>query len=101
MINRLLIICIGIFGGLWISWPGIIKNESWECSKQIIIKSKTKGTPLRVVMALSPKHFLRRKSYRGAFGKIRILGDTCFREIIIKTISLLISENNSGLNKDV
>ena len=79
MTKKLLLLFIGFFGGLWISWPGIVKEESWLCAKKVIIQSKKGETSLKATMAVSPKFFLSRKSYRGTIGKIRILGDACFR----------------------
>ncbi|AAP99759.1 MULTISPECIES: hypothetical protein [Prochlorococcus] len=80
MIKRLLPILIGFVGGLWISWPGIIRNEGWVCAKKIVIQSNNgQSTPIRAALAVPPKYFLNKGSYKGILGKIRIIGDACFR----------------------
>ncbi|KGG16176.1 MULTISPECIES: hypothetical protein [unclassified Prochlorococcus] len=79
MVKRLYLVFLGVAGGLWVSWPGIIRNEAWVCAKNVIIQSNGKGTPLKVALSVPPKFFLSRRAYKGTFGKIRIMGDTCFR----------------------
>ena len=79
MAKKSVFVFIGIIVGLWISWPGIMKSDSWRCAMKIINQSNRKGTSLRALIAISPKYFLSRESYKGGFGKTRIIGDACFR----------------------
>ena len=78
MIKSLLILGAGVFGGLWIAWPGISSKENWRCALEIALKSKEDKSDVRTFMAVSPK-FLINRSNHGPFSKVRILGDTCFR----------------------
>ncbi len=73
------LILIGFLGGLWVSWPGILMSDRWICAMTLIKRSRNQATPIQTALALPPKYFLNRRSYRGILGKARILGDTCFR----------------------
>ncbi|WP_269623176.1 hypothetical protein [Prochlorococcus marinus] len=79
MFKNILMVSLGLFCGLWASWPGITKNQSWICAKNLIIDSREQKTPIRAILAVPPKYFLGRKSYKGILGRTRILGDACFR----------------------
>ena len=79
MAKKSLLILLGLISGLWLSWPGIIKSDSWSCAIKIVQKSRRNGTPTRAFLAISPKYFLSRRSYKGVIGKARIIGDACFR----------------------
>ena len=79
MVKNLLLIFLGIIGGLWISWPGIIKSDSWACAIKVINQSKQQSVSLKALLAISPKYFLNRRSYKGNIGKTRVVGDACFR----------------------
>ena len=78
-VRGLLIFLSGLIVGLWISWPEILRAKSWSCAIKTVKKSHGKGTPVKAVLELSPNYFLNRRSYKGSLGKLRILGDACFR----------------------
>ena len=68
----------GIFLGSWISWPGIILPQNWECFMRIINNSKKDKLSLKAVLSISPKILLQpyTMNYRS---KLRIVSDACFR----------------------
>ena len=77
--KNLLLLGGGFFFGLYVCWPGIIKTENWTCVKEITLDSMKSKTPIRAALSTPPKYFLNSPSYKGSLGKVRILGDTCFR----------------------
>ena len=78
MLRNFLFVLIGLFGGLWIAWPGIINKNNWGCAKDILLKSKEEKTDIRAVLAVSPKYFLEKKNQQ-PMEQLRVLGDACFR----------------------
>ena len=78
MLRNLFFTSIGILGGLWIAWPGIVNKENFSCVSEIILKSQNEKADVRAIMAVSPKYLLRSKS-NGPFDQLRVVGDACFR----------------------
>ncbi len=78
MLRNLLFLFLGMFGGIWLAWPGIIDKDNWGCAKDIVLKSRNDGMDIRAALALSPKYFLRTNS-NSPMEKIRVVGDACFR----------------------
>ena len=78
MLKSLLFLLTGVFGGLWLAWPGVTNQENWFCAKEIVLKSQGNRTDIRTVMAVSPNYFLKKKS-QGLMDKLRVVGDACFR----------------------
>jgi len=64
--------------GLWISWPGIISLENWECVKEIINKSNKEKISLKALLAVSPNYLLKGTKNDNST-KLRIVSDACFR----------------------
>ena len=73
-----LFLFLGIFVGLYLSWPGLVIPENWKCFKDIIAKSNEDKISLRAAMEISPSYVLKRKNRKMA-SKIRIVADACFR----------------------
>ena len=69
---------IGVFAGLYLSWPGILFSRNWKCFNDIISKSTKDKISLRAAMEISPSYVLKRKNRKTA-SKIRIVADACFR----------------------
>ena len=74
----LLFLFFGIFAGLYISWPGLVKPENWKCFNDIISKSSEDKISLKAALEISPSYVLKRKNRKMA-SKIRIVADACFR----------------------
>ena len=70
-----LFIFIGIFAGLYLSWPGILIPGNWKCFNQITAEDKIS---LKAALEISPSYFLKAKNKKITF-KIRIVVDACFR----------------------
>ena len=68
----------GIFVGLYLSWPGLVKPENWKCFNDIIAKSTEDKISLKAALEISPSYLLKGKS-RTKASKIRIVADACFR----------------------
>ena len=89
MIKTLVLIFLGMWGGLWIVWPGISTGKGWGCTKDFVLNGdryqKTSSSLLRSVerkikisSSVSPEILLKQKDLN-LIQKIRILGDACFR----------------------
>ncbi len=78
MFRNLFFLSLGLVGGLWLIWPGIVTKESWSCAKDVVIKSQKEQIDIRTVLAASPRHLINRKQL-GPRDKLRIIGDACFR----------------------
>ena len=78
MLRNFLFVLLGLFGGLWIAWPGISDKGNWICAKEIVMKSKEERTDIRAVLAISPKYLMGRKRH-APMDQLRIVGDACFR----------------------
>ena len=79
MIRNLFFVLLGMIGGLWLVWPGVIKQESWDCAKEVVLKSQREQVDIRVVLASSPRDLINREKL-GNRDKLRIIGDACFRK---------------------
>ncbi len=68
----------GFFTGLYLSWPGILISKNWKCFYEIIEKSSEDKISIKVVLEVSPSHFIKGNNKNMA-SKIRVLADACFR----------------------
>ena len=73
-----LFICLGIFLGVYLSWPGILIPENWKCFNEIIAKSAEDKISFKAALEISPSYFLKAKNKKTS-SKIRIVADACFR----------------------
>ena len=71
-------IFLGIFAGLYLSWPGILIPGNWKCFNEIIAKSGEDKISLKALLEISLSYFLKAKNKKMTF-KIRIVVDACFR----------------------
>ena len=69
---------LGIFAGLYLSWPGLVIPKNWKCFNDIIVKSADDKISLKAAMEISPSYFLKGKNKKMT-SKIRIVADACFR----------------------
>ena len=69
---------LGIFAGLYLSWPGLVIPKNWKCFNEIIAKSAEDKISLKAVLEISPSYLLKSKNKTKA-SKIRIVADACFR----------------------
>ena len=69
---------LGIFAGLYLSWPGLVIPENWKCFNQIIAKSAEAKISVKAALEISPSFFLKAKNKKTT-SKIRIVADACFR----------------------
>ena len=69
---------LGIFVGLFLSWPGLLIPKNWKCFKDIIAKSAEDKISLKAALEISPSYLLKGKNKKKA-SKIRIVADACFR----------------------
>ena len=69
---------LGIFAGLYLSWPGLVKPENWKCFNDIISKSAEDKISLKAALEISPSYLIKGKNKKTT-SKIRIVADACFR----------------------
>ncbi len=68
----------GIFVGLFLSWPGLVKPENWKCFNDIISKSAEDKISIKAALEISPSYLLKGKNKKTS-SKLRIVADACFR----------------------
>ena len=69
---------LGLFAGLFLSWPGLVIPENWKCFNDIIEKSVEDKISLKAALEISPSYLLKGQNKKKA-SKIRIVADACFR----------------------
>ena len=74
----LLLLIIGIFAGLYLSWPGLVIPKNWKCLNDIIAKSAEDKFSLKAALEISPSYLLKGKNKKKG-SKIRFIADACFR----------------------
>ena len=73
-----LFIFLGVFAGLYLSWPGILIPGNWKCFNDIISKSAEHKISLKAALEISPSYLLKAKKKKTAT-KIRMVADACLR----------------------
>ena len=73
-----LFLCLGIFAGLYLSWPGLLIPENWKCFNEIIVNYAEDKISFKAAFEISPSYFLKGKNKKTS-SKIRIVADACFR----------------------
>ena len=68
----------GIFGGLYLSWPGILISKNWKCFNEIIVKSADDKISIKAALEVSPSYLIKGKN-KNMTSKIRVVADACFR----------------------
>ena len=74
----LFLLFLGLFLGLYASWPGIVISNNWKCFRDIIDKSKKEKISFKAALSLSPNYLLKGKN-NSKISKLRIISDACFR----------------------
>ena len=59
-----LLLFLGIFAGLYLSWPGLIIPENWKCFNDIISKSAEDKISFKAALEISPSYLLNGKNKR-------------------------------------
>ena len=78
MVRFIWFLIFGFFGGLYLSWPGLVVPENWKCFSDIIAKSAEDKISLKAALEISPSYLLKGKNKKTS-SKIRIVADACFR----------------------
>ena len=78
MMRFIWFLIFGFFGGLYLSWPGLVVPENWKCFSDIIAKSAEDKISLKAALEISPSYLLKGKNKKTS-SKIRIVADACFR----------------------
>ena len=73
-----LILLSGIFVGIYISWPGILISNNWQCFIDIIEKSSEDKISIKAVLEVSPSYLIKSRK-NNMTSKIRVVADACFR----------------------
>ena len=76
--KSLFLLFSGFTVGIWISWPGVLVPNNWECFKDIIFKTNKEKISFKAALAVSPNYLIKSKS-KDKISKIRIVSDACFR----------------------
>ena len=76
--KNFLLLSLGVFAGLCLSWPGIVISRNWKCFNDIIAKSSDDKISFKAVMEVSPSYLIKSKN-KNMSSKIRVVADACFR----------------------
>ena len=57
-----LFLFLGIFAGLYLSWPGLLIPENWKCFHEIIAKSAEDKISIKAALEISPSYLLKSKN---------------------------------------
>ena len=75
---KIFYILLGLFLGLWFSWPGIFNPSNWKCFNDIISNAVDEKISIKAILAVSPNYVFKRNK-KNKVSKIRIVSDACFR----------------------
>ena len=73
-----LFLLLGIFAGLYLSWPGILITKNWKCFNEIIENSAEDKISIKAVLEVSPSYLIKGKN-KNMTSRIRVVADACFR----------------------
>ena len=73
-----LLLSLGIFIGLFLSWPGLLTPKNWKCFNEIITKIAEDKISFKAALEISPSYLLNGKNKKTS-SKIRFVADACFR----------------------
>ena len=73
-----LFLFLGIFAGLYLSWPGILIPGNWKCFNEIIAKSADDQIYFKAAFEISLSYLIKAKNKKTSL-KIIIVADACFR----------------------
>ena len=73
-----LILLSGIFVGIYMSWPGILISNNWQCFIDIIEKSAEDKISIKALLEVSPSYLIKSRK-NNMTSKIRVVADACFR----------------------
>ena len=73
-----LFLFLGIFAGLYLSWPGILFLKNWKCFNEIIQNSAEDKISIKAVLEVSPSYLIKRQN-KNKISKIRVVADAFFR----------------------
>ena len=73
-----LFLLIGLFTGIYLSWPGIFISKNWKCFNDIIVKSAEDKISIKAVLEVSPSYLIKGNN-KNITSRIRVVADACFR----------------------
>ena len=73
-----LFLLLGIFAGLYLSWPGLVTPDNWKCFNDISVKSSEDKISLKAALEIPLSYLLEGKNKKMS-SKMRIVADACFR----------------------
>jgi len=53
---------LGIFAGLYLSWPGLLIPKNWKCFNEIIAKSAEDKISFKAALGIFPSYLLKGKN---------------------------------------
>ena len=70
----------GLFAGIIIIWPGILKIENRKCFFNIIRDGSDGKVSLGTFLSIEPNYLLKINKAETKYKKILLIGDHCFRK---------------------
>ena len=74
-----LFLTLGIFLGVGVIWPGIIRETGRQCFLKIIKDGSDGNLSLQTLFSITPNYLLKINNAENKYKKILLIGDYCFR----------------------
>ena len=71
---------IGLSTGVFLIWPGILKNKNRNCFFKIIKDGSDGSVTIGTILSIEPKYLLKISNAKSKYSKILLIGDQCFRK---------------------
>ena len=79
-IQSFIFLTIGVFLGVAVIWPGLIREAGRKCFFKIIKDGSDGNVSLGTIFSISPNYLLKIKNAENNYNKILLIGDYCFRK---------------------
>ena len=82
-INKLINILFFLTGlsiGIFLIWPGILKNDNRRCFYKIIGDGSDGKVSIGTILSIDPNSLLKINNAKNSYGKVLRIGDYCFRK---------------------
>ena len=79
-IQGILFIFVGFFSGVFVIWPGIIKETGRKCFLKIVKDGSDGSVSLSTIFEISPNYLMKIKNSKNKYSKVLLVGDFCFRK---------------------
>ena len=77
---NILFFLTGLSIGIFLIWPGILKNNNRRCFFKIIVDGSDGKVSMGTILSIDPNSLVKIKKAKNTYGKVLRIGDYCFRK---------------------